>query len=68
MERWTMLKFIVAAGSGLAFLSAASVASAADLPRPQPAPVQPVVGKAPVGKVPFGKTPIGKEPVVTTRG
>ena len=39
-----------------------SAAVAADLPRSQPPPPQPVLGKAPIGKFPVGKTPIGKTP------
>jgi hypothetical protein len=44
-----------------------SVAAAADLPRKEPAPPAPPVGKAPIGKYPVGKYPIGKypQPVVT---
>ena len=50
-----------------AILGMVSVAAAADLPRREPPPPQPVVGKAPIGKAPIGKMPIGKypQPVVT---
>jgi hypothetical protein len=44
-----------------------TAASAADLPRRQPAPAYteaPIVGKMPIGKSPIGKAPIGKHPVV----
>ena len=44
-----------------------TAASAADLPRPQPAPhysEAPMIGKGPIGKGPVGKSPIGKNPVV----
>jgi hypothetical protein len=43
-----------------------TAASAADLPRRQPAPVYseaPVVGKGPIGKSPVGKAPYGKGPI-----
>jgi hypothetical protein len=56
-----------------AFFAMAGVASAADLPRPEPiaaaapvgkAPV-PIIGKLPIiGKTPIGKYPVGKGPVV----
>lgn len=55
-----MLKFVVLAGASLAFVS---VATAADLPRPQPVYSQAPVGKMPIGKTPIGKTPIGKSPI-----
>jgi hypothetical protein len=58
-----MLKFVIAAGATLAFVS---VASAADLPRPQPVYQQAQVGKMPIGKTPIGKTPIGKTPIGKT--
>ena len=54
---------IVAAALGSMFV--VSVASAADLPRPQPVYTQAPVGKAPIGKAPVGKAPIGKAPLVT---
>ena len=54
------MKFIVAAGTTLAFVTAAA---AADLPRPQPVYSQAPVGKMPIGKTPIGKTPIGKTPI-----
>jgi hypothetical protein len=57
-----VIKFVIAAGATLAVVTAAS---AADLPRRQPAPVYseaPVVGKMPIGKSPVGKAPIGKAP------
>jgi hypothetical protein len=44
-----------------------AAASAADLPRPQPAPhytEAPMIGKQPIGKGPIGKGPVGKGPVV----
>ena len=49
-----------------AFLHARA-AAAADLPRKEPPPPAPPVGKAPIGKYPVGKAPIGKypQPVVT---
>ena len=41
-----------------------TVASAADLPRPQPVPPTPApIGKMPIGKSPIGKAPLGKAPV-----
>jgi hypothetical protein len=60
-----MLKFVIGTSAALAMVGAAA---AADMPRPQPAPPTPVVGKAPIGKTPIGKTPIGKTPVVATKG
>jgi hypothetical protein len=55
-----MMKTLIAVGATLALVT---VASAADLPRPQPVAQQaPVVGKAPIGKEPVGKAPIGKAP------
>ena len=57
------MKFVIAAGATLAMLTAAT---AADLPRPQPAPAYqeaPVLGKMPIGKGPVGKSPVGKGPV-----
>jgi hypothetical protein len=55
-----MIKALIATGATLALVT---VASAADLPRPQPVVQQaPVVGKAPIGKEPVGKAPIGKMP------
>ena len=63
----TMLKYLVA---GVATFGFMAVASAADLPRPQPvaeqAPIGKMpIGKYPVGKYPVGKTPVGKAPIVT---
>jgi hypothetical protein len=54
---------LIATAATLALVAAAS---AADLPRRQPAPVYseaPMVGKMPIGKSPVGKAPIGKAPV-----
>ena len=42
-----------------------AVASAADMPHPQPVYQPAQVGKMPIGKTPVGKSPIGKSPVVT---
>lgn len=59
-----MVKVLIATAATLALVTAAS---AADLPRPQPAPhysEAPVVGKMPIGKGPVGKMPYGKGPVV----
>ena len=59
-----MVKVLIATAATLALVTAAT---AADLPRPQPAPryaEAPVVGKMPIGKSPVGKAPIGKNPVV----
>lgn len=55
-----MLKFLVATGISISFVTAAA---AADLPRAQPVYQQAQVGKAPIGKTPVGKAPIGKTPV-----
>lgn len=56
-----MVKVMMIVGATLAMVT---VASAADLPRPQPVPQQaPVVGKMPIGKAPIGKAPVGKVPV-----
>jgi hypothetical protein len=56
-----MLKFAVLGVASLAFVG---TAFAADLPRPQPAPVAAApVGKYPMGKYPVGKSPVGKYPV-----
>jgi hypothetical protein len=60
-RRDNVMKFLIAAGATLAMVT---VASAADLPRPQPVVQQPVVGKMPIGKGPIGKGPVGKGPVV----
>jgi hypothetical protein len=54
-----MLKMLLASATCLAMLG---TAVAADLPRRQPPPPEPVVGKAPIGKMPIGKLPIGKYP------
>ena len=59
-----MVKILIATAATLALVTAAS---AADLPRRQPAPVYseaPAVGKMPIGKGPVGKGPVGKGPVV----
>lgn len=59
-----MVKVLIATGAVFALMTAAS---AADLPRPQPAPhytEAPMVGKMPIGKGPVGKGPVGKGPVV----
>ena len=58
-----MVKFLIATAATFALVTAAT---AADLPRPQPAPAYseaPVIGKAPIGKGPIGKSPVGKGPV-----
>lgn len=56
-----MVKVMMIVGATLAMVT---VASAADLPRPQPVPQQPpVIGKMPIGKGPIGKGPVGKAPV-----
>ena len=56
-----MLKFVVLGVASLVFVG---TAVAADLPRPQPAPVAAApVGKYPMGKYPVGKSPVGKYPV-----
>jgi hypothetical protein len=59
-----MMKIVLAMGACLAMMSAAV---AADLPRREPPPPQPVVGKVPIGKYPVGKYPVGKypQPVIT---
>ena len=54
------MKFLIAAGATIALVT---VASAADLPHPQPVYQQAPVGKMPIGKSPVGKAPIGKAPV-----
>jgi hypothetical protein len=53
--------------STIGLLTVLSAAAAADLPRKEPLPPAPPVGKAPIGKYPVGKYPIGKypQPVVT---
>ena len=59
-----MVKVLIATAATFALVTAAS---AADLPRRQPAPAYteaPVVGKGPIGKGPVGKAPYGKGPVV----
>ena len=58
-----MVKMLIATAATFALVTAAS---AADLPRRQPAPAYteaPAVGKMPIGKYPVGKTPWGKGPV-----
>lgn len=55
-----MIKSLLVASASL-FIMGAAVA--ADLPQPQPVPVDAApIGKAPVGKAPVGKAP---EPIVT---
>jgi hypothetical protein len=59
-----VVKFLIATAATFALVTAAT---AADLPRPQPAPAYseaPMVGKGPIGKGPVGKGPVGKSPVV----
>lgn len=59
-----MVKMLIATAATFALVTAAS---AADLPRRQPAPAYsqaPAVGKMPFGKSPVGKAPYGKGPVV----
>jgi hypothetical protein len=59
-----VVKVLIATAATFALVTAAS---AADLPRRQPAPAYteaPVVGKGPIGKGPVGKAPYGKGPVV----
>lgn len=51
-----MSKLLIATA---ALFAMAGVATAADLPRPQP-----VYSEAPIGKGPIGKNPIGKLPIV----
>jgi hypothetical protein len=63
LRRISVVKMLIATAATLALVT---VASAADLPRPQPAPAYteaPVIGKAPIGKSPVGKAPYGKGPV-----
>jgi hypothetical protein len=55
-----MMKIAITAAATLAFVT---VASAADLPHPQPVYQTAQVGKMPIGKSPIGKSPIGKSPV-----
>jgi hypothetical protein len=61
IRRSTVVKVMMIAGATLAMVT---VASAADLPRPQPVYQQAPVGKMPIGKGPIGKSPVGKAPVV----
>jgi hypothetical protein len=56
------MKVVIIAGATLALVT---VASAADLPRPQPVYQQAPVGKMPIGKSPIGKSPVGKAPIVS---
>jgi hypothetical protein len=58
-----VIKYVLVAGTALTF-AAATTASAADLPHPQPVYKEAPVGKAPIGKSPVGKAPVGKGPVV----
>ncbi len=55
-----MVKYLMIAGATLAMVT---VASAADLPHPQPVYQQAPVGKMPIGKSPIGKSPVGKAPI-----
>jgi hypothetical protein len=55
-----VIKILVVTGATLAMVT---VASAADLPHPQPVYQTAQVGKMPIGKSPIGKAPIGKSPV-----
>jgi len=57
----------IAVLSTVGLLTVLSAAAAADLPRKEPPPPAPSVGKAPIGKYPVGKYPVGKypQPVVT---
>jgi hypothetical protein len=58
-----VVKMLIATAATLALVTAAS---AADLPRRQPAPAYteaPAIGKMPIGKSPVGKAPYGKGPV-----
>ena len=55
-----MVKVMMIVGATLAMVT---VASAADLPHPQPVYQQAPVGKMPIGKGPIGKGPVGKAPV-----
>ncbi|TMJ92896.1 MAG: hypothetical protein E6G78_00205 [Alphaproteobacteria bacterium] len=49
--------------STIGLLSVLGAAAAADLPRKEPPPPAPLVGKAPIGKYPIGKYPVGKYPI-----
>jgi hypothetical protein len=63
-----MMKLLTLAAATAATLGMVSAGAAADLPRKEPPPPTPVVGKSPIGKVPIiGKLP-GKTPTVVTRG
>jgi hypothetical protein len=62
LRRRTLVKILIATGATLAMVA---VASAADMPHPQPVYQPAQVGKMPIGKTPVGKGPIGKSPVVT---
>jgi hypothetical protein len=67
LRRTPVVKMLIATAATLALVTAAT---AADLPRRQPAPVYseaPSVGKMPIGKSPIGKAPYGKHPVVAAR-
>ena len=55
-----MLKIVVI---GTALFAMVGVATAADLPRPQPVYQAAPVGKMPIGKSPVGKSPVGKAPI-----
>jgi hypothetical protein len=58
-----VVKLLIVTAATLGLVAAAS---AADLPRRQPAPAYseaPIVGKMPIGKYPVGKAPYGKGPV-----
>jgi hypothetical protein len=56
-----MLKVVII--GAVATFAVASVARAADLPRPQPVYSEAPIGKAPIGKGPIGKGPVGKMPI-----
>jgi hypothetical protein len=63
LRRSFVVKMLIATAATFALVTAAS---AADLPRRQPAPVYseaPPVGKMPIGKSPVGKAPYGKGPI-----
>jgi hypothetical protein len=57
-----MFKFLIVASALFGFVG---IATAADLPHPQPVVATAPVGKMPIGKTPLGKAPLGKAPIVT---